>query len=123
MAALARRYACGIEADERYLPVGPPEPQPYREGCLFGFVSAAEQGEHGEDAAVHVWRWLQAELAEQLGAGCLDGSFADAEFAGDARVGATLGHQGEDLSFAGVRRVSGESGRFAAGDGSRWWGR
>jgi hypothetical protein len=46
--------------------------------------SAAEQGEDSEHAAVQVWGGLQAELAEQLGAGRFDGSFADTEFAGDA---------------------------------------
>jgi hypothetical protein len=63
-------------------------------------MSAAQQGEHGEHATVHVRGGLQAELAEQLGAGRLDGPLADAELAGDTGIGATLGHQGKDVSFA-----------------------
>ena len=45
-------------------------------------MSAAQQGEHGEHATVHVRGGLQAELA------------------GDTGIGATLGHQGKDVSFA-----------------------
>jgi hypothetical protein len=42
-----------------------------------GGGSAPEQGEDGEHPAVQVWGGFQAELAEQLCGGRLDGSFAD----------------------------------------------
>jgi hypothetical protein len=63
-------------------------------------ASAAEQREHCQNATVHIWRWLETELAEDLGTDRFDRAFADHELAGDAGVRPTFGHESENLSLA-----------------------
>jgi hypothetical protein len=62
--------------------------------------SSAQQRKYREDPTVAVVVQFDIELAEHLGTGRLDGSFADLKASCDAGVRARLCHQAQDLVFS-----------------------
>src|SRR5439155_10369370 len=77
-----------------------PEARPGGRPPQSPILVAAEVGQHGEHPAVILRRRLQLELAEDDPDVALDGSFGEPEPIADRRVGTTLRHELEDLSFA-----------------------
>ena len=62
-------------------------------------------GQHGEYAAVAVWRLGDVEFLQYPVNVGFDGSGREVEPGGDGRVGVALGHRGEDLALAFGERV------------------
>jgi hypothetical protein len=61
----------------------------------------AQVGEDGENTSVVVWCRGQAQLGEDAADVLDDRCLCNHEATGDGSVGASLGHQAEDLAFAG----------------------
>src|SRR6188474_2482824 len=76
-----------------------------------GTGSVPEVREHSEDAAVVLGAGGQAELREDARHVLLDGPLGHDQALRDPGVRATLGHQAQHLSLAGVRSASGSSPR------------
>lgn len=68
---------------------------------VVGSLAAVEVGEDGEDAAAVVGGGWEVEFGEDVVDVFADGFFGDVEASCDGGVGASFGHFGEDLAFAG----------------------
>jgi hypothetical protein len=90
-----RRTTLAIYKTSRAFPTG------YIRRPSSGKVLGAQVGEDGQNPPVVGVGLDEPELAEDVLDVLLDRALGDVERSGDGVVGATLGHEGEDLAFAG----------------------